>query len=150
MIRVFLAHKKSTPPEELKAICDAVRDRLRAKNPEIGPIEVVSGVEDHDKNFLERGSWEAWTSYVVSRADVVTREPYYHIIVIPVSDYEAKMGEVRIGRATAQIVNAANAAKRQVAIFAGDLRAVTGGLTYDSDDWRTGWAIQFAPTPERR
>jgi hypothetical protein len=144
MIRAFLAHKK--PAEDLEALRLAVRDRLLMQNPGVGSVVVVLGVEDHDRNFMERGSWDAWCAYVVSRADVVTRTPYYAVIVVPVSDSEAEGGEICVGKATALIVKYAHEARRPIAVFGrGVLHAVTGGYTINSEDWKAGWALNFEP-----
>ena len=141
-IRVFYAHAAADDSKVIdktsKEIREAMRERYTKKQakkrgePEKGlRLSIIPGRDDFKINF--KGDWGQWTNSIVARKDAITLEPYYHLIVLT-SEY--------VGKATAQIVDAAAVAGRPVFLLHdGSFVRITQVRLDDPEDWQGGFSL---------
>jgi len=124
-MRIFIAHAKGEDPD---AVDELVRDAHEASPG----AEVVKASEEWKRTFASAGGWAPWAQQVGSGRDV-NGQPTYDVYVCP-REY--------VGKATAQIVEAALAVGRKV-IFGtgGDFSSVVSIIEEDSQSWVAGWRL---------
>tara|TARA_Y100000034_G_scaffold52694_1_gene64680 strand:- start:120 stop:602 length:483 start_codon:yes stop_codon:yes gene_type:complete len=140
-IRVFFGHPAGLSSDGIDAASKELRGLLRARAEKTGrslKISVVPGRDDHKLNFT--GDWDAWAKAVISRKDSITLQRHYDIIVVP---------SETVGRATAQIVEAALTVGRPVILFdEGTLKKVVGIHQHDPEDWQGGFTLDLWEPPQ--
>lgn len=129
MKTIFVASAKSAPPEET----DACIARFKAAFPK-GDFEFARSGEVFEKHFRRIGGWSQWSRFVVHGARYGENEPMHNGFLVPT---------LTIGKATAEIVNTALAAKRTVMVEVepGTFRKAVG-VVQVSDSWKDGWLVK--------
>ena len=132
MIRVFLAHAKSTTEAEIERLAGHLH-RALAAYAQGRPFEIVTGRDYFEERFKECGSWDAWATEVATGVDYVTRRPLFDAIAVP---------SLRVGAGTARIVRAALDVDRLVLHFdEGSIQRIRRVSTVDSQDWKSGFLL---------
>ena len=133
-MRVFFAHPKSMPDDEIEAWQQNLTRMFR--EADYSDVEVIPGRDDFSKYAPAAGGFTGWVRDVATRKDAMTGVEYYDCFVSPYRE---------IGKATADIVTLALHHKRPV-IFAEQLecgtiemRRVTQVVVDDADNYTDGW-----------
>ena len=135
-MRIFLSHKKGVEEPEIEAHRQAILSNLRGDGE--ADVEIVTGMEDFQRNIASDGSFGAWAANVVSRRDNFTGRRYYDAVF--------SVG-YSLGKATAQIVGAAFDAGIPVVVSekldCGSFEFRRGAqlVVEDAEDYANGWWI---------
>lgn len=130
---IFLASPKGysagATEEAEQTVYNAFRTALPASE-----VAVVHSQDAFDDTFGQMGGWDAWTTHIATGVDYEYRTPLFNAIVCV---------ESPVGKATADIVRKAIAARRMVAVLdgTGSIERVTSVSCIDSDNWQTGWRL---------
>lgn len=130
MMRILIAHAKG---EDANIVEGLVRDAQEA----VPGAEVIKASDEWKRTFSSAGGWGPWTRQVGAGRDL-NGSPTYDVYICP-REY--------VGKATAQIVEAALSAGRRV-IFGsgGDFSRVTSIIEEDSQSWVAGWRLVASPS----
>lgn len=136
--RVFLAHPKGWSPDRI----DAAKQMVR-KDAGDGAT-VTSGFDDFQQNIASEGNFNGWARSITRRTNS-RGERTYTLIVVP---GEAE-NDTTVGKATAQIVGDAFAARIPVAFL--DMEAeqfiqAVGVAVEDDDNYISGWRLLLSDT----
>ena len=143
--RFFFAHAKDQ--EDLEAMLAELRLAVVRERPK-DTVEVIPGMEDHEKNFARCGSWDGWAQDIVLRCDPTTRKPHYAALVL----WGAP--GMRVGAATFKMISTAISKGRPVFFYQphhispwqeglgelGTFRAART-TTKEGTSFKDGWAI---------
>jgi hypothetical protein len=135
--RAFFANRRDVPDEAVARAVADVQSRL-------GPgYVVVSGKQDFESNFARCGGWTEWARDVATGTDYLTREPRYHLAIVP---------DRNVGRATAQIVEEMLRAGKRVLYWPEDGQPARVRAVHQLDDenWRSGWSLELDPVDGRQ
>lgn len=145
-IRVFVAHAKGIPDDQLINIREALRDTLKKKNPAY-TFNVVNGKDDYEQRAANgKLSWNFWTKSVADFRDASTRDPRFHLIIVPAESMDIALGYVGVGKATAMIVKLCHETGKQISAFDFDNNqgyAIVGASTRDEKDYVSGWTLRI-------
>ena len=130
MKRIFLATAKDESP-------DKVAEWKAELTTLIPGVDVVDGLTDWHANFSRCGGWNGWAEDVATGRDINGR-PRYDAILCP---------RESVGKATAQIVDAALSAGKPVLLLRrdGSVAQVAGVTVVDPESWKAGWALVTVP-----
>lgn len=133
-MRVFLAHKKGVPEDELLALRDRIQSTLKMELPD--DVTVVTGMQDFTDNIANDGSFGAWAKNVIARRDSFTGQRVYDAVFV--------MG-YRLGKATAQIVGMAFNQNVPVVVCdtldcgSIEFKRASQLIVEDAEDYTDGW-----------
>ena len=129
-MRILIAHAKG---EDETTVEGLVQDAKEA----VPGAEVITASDEWKRTFASAGGWGPWAQQVGAGRDL-NGAPTYDVYICP-REY--------VGKATAQIVEAALAAGRRV-IFGcgGDFSPVTSIIEEDSQSWVSGWRLVASST----
>lgn len=142
MLRIFYAHAKATPDDQIDADVRYLIERTRAK---MGPTTSVVSGRDHWRDFsaVQRG-WNGWIPKWSTGVDLAG-EPNFHWIIVPDAE-----GTPRCGKATGQGVAQALLGNKPVIYWnrlEGTFQAVERIEHTDPKDYQTGWTLYPKNTP---
>lgn len=134
-IRVFFAHSKGTPDDEIDRWSGELRKAFATEG--FDPVEVVPGRDDYMRYAAGAGGFSAWAKEVPVRRDMAKGGRYYDVIVSL---------NARVGRATADICTVALASGVPVILMEVDPatdalvpKPVTQVVVEDPRDYIKGW-----------
>lgn len=129
MKRIFLATAKGDSTDKI----DNWKRELLAELPD---AIIVDGYTDYQANFSRCGGWSEWARDVAQGRDI-NGQARYDLFVCPYG---------LVGRATAQILEAAMQSGKPVVLASADgAQRVIGVLQVDSHSWKAGWELVTAP-----
>jgi hypothetical protein len=135
--RIFIAHKKDLENETIDLMTTDVKNIF-------GTSFVTCGRDDYNKRALLCGGWDGWARSVAQILDPVSREPRYHMIVIPLEKIDVMNGSILVGKGTASILKYSKNAGREIIGFCDNEKyAITGAKTIDAEDWKAGWMLMI-------
>jgi len=135
-MRVFLAHPKSMPDDEIDWWSREV-GRLLSDGSDI--VSVTPGRDDFQRYAMGAGSFSAWAVEVPLRKDMATGKRYYEAFVSPTA---------YVGRATADILRGALNVGTPVIYLEQDEdkqsiepHRVNQVVVVDAEDYLKGWYL---------
>lgn len=126
-MNVFIAHNKGESPNRIAEVS------AWAQTCVPGSV-VTTGEQEWAARFAQAGGWAAWTRDVGAGTDLDGR-PRYAVIVVP---------SRVVGRATAQIINAALGAGKIVVFYdapTGRASSVVRVDETDEESWKAGYTV---------
>ena len=138
MRTVFYCHRATEPEAETTRACGNLESLLFARSTGLlGNFRIIPGRQDHATNF--HGNWDAWAQGVPHRINSMTRRPLYNLFVVP---------QTTIGKATAQILQAALELRRPVYYWdgAGWFVRVREIRCFDPMYFKGGWGVVIPST----
>ena len=102
----------------------------------LSPREVCTTTEEYDRRFMDAGSWSAWTRILAQGKDLYSQQPLFDEFYCLHSD---------LGKVNAELVNRALHTGKPVRYIDNDgkNRTVISVEQIDSEDWATGWTINY-------
>lgn len=120
-MKIFYAHGKQDAERQINADVQALTAQLRTRAPD---VEVCAGRDDFIRYFSAYGSWTAWAASIPRRYDAIVCR------------------DATVGRATAQMVDAALRNRVRVALWTDQgFHRVTAIRARDPEDWKAGWTL---------
>lgn len=141
IISVFYAHSASEKPEEIEKTKKGIKEIVAQKwvdwkREEPGTrlaCGVTAGRDDFNRYF--KGDWSEWAESISKRRNATTGKRMFDMIIVP---------NEWVGRATAQMINAAVVIGMPVFLFQdGSLQRITQVRAGDPEDWQAGFQLEL-------